>query len=197
MENPTPATFDLASMFAGVSFPEETVDVFTDAGVAYNYSRLAEEAVRAVTREDAEAALADIEARQKALVESAEKHRYEIHLRGVMQDVLDALTTKAATEFPPKKSAPQIPGFPAQVEYSDEFYESLDLNMWYTIIQKIVAPNGAEVIKPDLEFVAGLKAKLPLSERSKVNQAIRGFAEKSKSGFESIVQERDFLSKAS
>lgn len=196
MENPNPKTFNLAEMFAGISFPEEVVEVFTNPGVAYAYSLLAQEATAAVQKGD-EDALKDIEVRQKRLLEEAEKFRYEIHLQGVMQDVLSSVRDKALSEYPPQKSAPQIPGFPAQVEYTDEFYKCFNLLTWQVLIRKIVAPSGAEVISPDAEFVGGLIEKLPPSEHDRVSQAIRRFSDGAKSGFESIVQERDFLSKAS
>lgn len=196
MENPTPQTFDIAEMFAGVSFPKETVEVFVNPGVAYEYSKLTTDSLAAMKSGDPDQ-LAEIEERQKALIETAGKFRFEIHLQGVMQDVLDAAYKKAQKEFPPAKSAPQIPGLPAQVEYSDEFYEYLNVLTWQILITKIVAPDGREVTSPDETFISQLRSKLPLSEKARVEDMIRKFNSDAKAGFEAIVQERDFLSKAS
>lgn len=196
MENPNPQTFNVAEMFAGISFPETVVDVYTNPGVAYAYTQLSADAVAAAVSGDPEA-VKDVETRQAELVATAEKFRYQFHLQGVMQDIIDALHAKALEEHPPVKSAPQIPGFPAQQELTDEFYEYLNLLTWQTFITKIVAPDGREVVSPDSEFVALLKSKLPLSEKKRLEAAIRKFADDTKAGFESIVQERDFLSKAS
>lgn len=190
-ETLNPATFDIADMFAGVSYPTEVVPFYTNSEVAYEFNKLAQEAVDAVARKD-KAAAEDIASRQEKLVKAAEAHRYEIHLRGQSRDNRTALTNAVNAAFPPGE--PDIFGRREPNPEADEVYVN---RYWALHIEKIVAPNGAVKAAPSEADIRALRGRAPDSEIAKVEAAIQELTAGAKSGFESLAQEHDFLSSAS
>ncbi|MGG7128916.1 hypothetical protein ACQPUH_15375, partial [Clostridium perfringens] len=92
-------TFDVADMFAGVSYPTTVETFYTNAGIAYEFNKLAHEAKDAVERKDEDAAKA-VEKRREELLKESEKFRFEFHLRGQSRDNREALRDAILEEFP-------------------------------------------------------------------------------------------------
>ena len=183
-------TFDIADMFAGISYPTEVVPFYTNQGVAYEFNKLAEEAIEAVRNKD-ETAAKEIEKRREALIKKAESHRYEIHLRGQSRDNRDAVLESVRVKFPVERDfmGREIPNDEADVLYVNKY--------WALHIEKIVRPDGAVIVAPDETAVKIIRGNSPDSEIAKVEKAIQELTEGAKSGFESLAQEHDFLSSAS
>lgn len=183
-------TFDVADMFAGVSFPESEVTIYTDQGVAYEFNKLAQESLDAIRLKDEEKA-AEIEKRRDALVKKAEAHRYVFHLRGQSRDNRDAVLQQVREEFPPEvdmfgreKIAPE----------ADAIYVN---RYWALHITRIERSDGSVIVAPDEGTIKVIRGRTADSEIDKIEAAIQELTEGAKSGFEALAQEHDFLSSAS
>jgi hypothetical protein len=183
-------TFDVADMFAGVSYPKTVVPFYTDAGIAYEFHKLAGEALDAVREKDEEAGR-EIEERRDALIKKAESNRYEIHLQGQSRDNRDAVLKSVRAKFPVERD---FLGREAPNPEADEVYIN---KFWALHIEKIVRPDGAIITAPDEAAVKVIRGNAPDSEIDKVEAAIQELSSGAKSGFESLAQEHDFLSSAS
>lgn len=183
-------TFDIADMFAGISYPTEVVPFYTDQAVAYEFNKLAQESIEAVRNKD-ESAAKEIEKRREELIKKAESHRYEIHLRGQSRDNRDAILETVRAKYPAERDfmGREIPNAEADTLYVNKF--------WALHIEKIVRPDGAAIVSPDEGAIKILRGNAPDSELAKVEKAIQELTEGAKSGFESLAQEHDFLSSAS
>lgn len=184
-------TFDIADMFAGVSYPTEVVPFYTDQGVAYEFNKLANEAIDAVRNKDEDAAKA-IEKRREELIKKAESKRYEIHLRGRSRADREAVLDTVRAEFPPEVD-PIFGREKPNVE-ADKVYIN---RMWALHIERIVFPGVGMLAAPSEGDIKTLRGQAPDSELTKVEKAIQELSEGAKSGFESLAQEHDFLSSAS
>lgn len=185
-----PATFDVAEMFAGVSYPETVVPFYTDQGIAYEFHKLSQESLEAVQNKDEDAAR-DIEVRRDELVKKAESNRYEIHLRGQSRDNRDAILASVRDKFPVERDflGREVPNAEADALYVNKY--------WALHITKIVRPDGAIITAPDEGAIKIIRGNSPDSEIEKVEKAIQELTSGAKSGFESLAQEHDFLSSAS
>jgi len=189
-ENLNATTFDIADMFAGISYPEEVVPFYTNQAIAYEFHKLTLEAKDAVERKDKKAA-EDIANRREDLIKKADSNRYEIHLRGQSRENRERVLEKVREEFPAEKD---IFGREADNPQADKVYVN---RMWALHIEKIVNPQGAINVAPSEQDVAALRGNSPDSEIAKVEAAIQELSTGAKSGFESLAQEHDFLSSAS
>lgn len=183
-------TFDVADMFAGISYPTEVVPFYTDQAVAYEFHKLSGEALEAIRDKDEQAAK-EIEERREALIGNAESKRYEIHLRGQSRDNRDAILKSVRAKFPVERD---FLGREASNPEADELYIN---KFWALHIEKIVRPDGAIITAPDEAAVKVIRGNAPDSEIDKVEKAIQELSSGAKSGFESLAQEHDFLSSAS
>lgn len=183
-------TFDIADMFAGITYPKTVVPFYTDSGVAYEFHRLTQESVEAVQSKD-EAKAKDIAKRREELIKKSEAHRYEFHLTGRSREDREAVLDAVTAEFPPEVDplfGREKPNPEADKVYVNRF--------WAIHIEKIVRPDGA-VLLVDEATIRTLRGKSPDPELAKVEAAIQELSEGAKSGFESLAQEHDFLSSAS
>jgi len=185
-----PATFDVAEMFLGISYPTETVVFYTDHGVAYEMHQVEQELAAAIRREDATAEKA-AESRKEELAARGAKSRYVFHLRGQSRDNRAAARNKVLAEYP---ATHDFLGREVANPDADEMYANLT---WSLYIEKVVRPDGAVLVAPDEATVKIIRGNAPDSECAKVEAAIRGFSEGVKDGFELLAQEHDFLSSAS
>ena len=183
-------TFDLADMFAGISYPKTVVPVYTNPGVGYEINKLTAEAKDAVLLKDEEKAK-EIQERRDQLVAESEKFRYEFTLQGHSKDEREALLDSVRAKFPPEKN---WMGAESWSPEADKMHIQLT---WALHIASIKAPNGAINTAPGAEGVELLRAKLPDGEQRRIEAAIQELTEGAKAGFETLAQEHDFLSVAS
>lgn len=183
-------TFDLAEMFAGISYPKEIIPVYTNPGVGYEIHKLSEEAKEAVVLKDEDKAKEISEKRDNLIAES-EKFRYEFTLQGHSRGEREAILAKVKAEFPPETD------WMGREKWSDEA-DRLHVNLtWALHIAQIKAPNGAVNTAPTGESIELLRANLPDSEQARIEAGIKELSEGAKAGFETLAQEHDFLSSAS
>lgn len=183
-------TFDVADMFAGVSYPEDVVPFYTDQAIAYEFNKLAQESVVAIQTRDEKKAQ-EIEGRREELIKKAESNRYEIHLRGRSRDDRDAVLESVREKFPVERDflGRETPNAEADALYVNSY--------WALHITRIVRPDGAVIVAPDAAAIKVIRGNSPDSEIDKVEAAIQDLMGGAKSGFESLAQEHDFLSSAS
>lgn len=183
-------TFDVADMFAGISYPTEEIPFYTNAGIAYEFNSLAEQALDAVQRKDETAAKA-VEKRREELLKESERFRFTFHLRGRSRDDRNAVTDSVNAEFPPNEPdifGRQKPNPEAEVAFVNRY--------WALHVEKIVRGDGA-VLLADEATIRAIRGQSPDSEVEKVEKAIQELSQGAKSGFEALAQEHDFLSSAS
>jgi hypothetical protein len=189
MDEPNPATFDLAAVFANRSFAKDVITVFFDEETAYEYHKLTREAVIAARSED-EDDRKRIEKRREELQERANKVRYDLHLTGVSRQDKKNLLDEVLEKYPLEYDTW------GRIKPNEDADEMNTDGLWLLHIEKIADPSGAEK-KPELEDIKLIRQFAPDAELKRISDAIRDLADGSKSGFESIVQEHDFLSRAS
>lgn len=183
-------TFDIAEMFAGITYPKDTVPVYTNPGVGYEIHKLSEAAKEAVALKDEDAAREVSEKRDKLISES-EKYRYEFTIQGHSKAEREAIADKVKEQFPPETD------WMGREKYTDEA-DRLFVNLtWALHIAQIVAPSGAVKTAPEAAEIELLRAQLPDSEQKRIEAAIQELSEGTKAGFETLAMEHDFLSSAS
>lgn len=183
-------TFDVADMFAGISYPETVVPFYTNQAVAYEFNKLSQEAVEAVQTKDEKRAR-EIAERREELIKKAESSRYEFHLRGRSRDDRDAVLAMVREKFPAERD---LFGRETPNAEADELYVN---SYWALHITKITRPDGSTLTAPDASTIKVIRGNAPDSEIDKVEKAIQELSSGAKSGFESLAQEHDFLSSAS
>lgn len=183
-------TFDIADMFAGISYPKTELPIYTNPGIGYDVHKLTEEAKEAVLLQDEDKAR-DIADRREKLIAQSGDFRYEFTLQGHSKGEREAILHKVREEHPPTKD------WMGREEFSPEG-DNLFINLtWALHIAQIKNPAGAVIVAPGAEAVELLRNKLPDSEQKKIEAAIQDLSEGAKSGFEALAQEHDFLSGAS
>jgi hypothetical protein len=181
------ATFDIADMFSGKSYPKDTVTVYTDDATAYELQKLSKEAADAVVRRDAEEGKR-IESEIKELVKKGEASKYVFHLTGVSREMKDNLIKSVDEKFPDETD------FLNRVKPNAEKADFLENKWWALHVERIIAPNGAARNAPTEDDIKLIRGNLAESETAKVTAGIKGLTEGVKSGFEALAQEHDFLS---
>lgn len=187
MTAPKTATFDLADVFTGKAFPKDTKDVYLDEETSYEISRLNKESTKAVALNDEDAAKR-IEAEFTALIAKAEKSHYVVYLTGVSRQDRKTALEEVMDKYPMESDAF---GRIKPNEKANDFLANLS---WKMHIEKIVDPNGAELV-PSLEDIIIFRDNAPDPAIAVIEEGINELSEGVKSGFETIVQNSAFLSK--
>lgn len=183
-------TFDVADMFTGAAYPTDTIPFYTNPAIAYQFHKLSEEAKEAVKAKDENLAR-EVEEKREELIRKSERFRYEIHIRGASRDNRRAIQEGIQAEYPEETD---LFGRTKANPEADEKYAN---RMWALHIEKIVRPDGAILVSLDESGIKVIRGNAPDSEIANVEAAIHELSEGAKSGFESLAQEHDFLSKAS
>lgn len=190
MEEPNFKTLDIADMFSGTAYPEDTVDIYTDAKTAYELYKLQSDASRAVRDQD-EAEGARVAEEIQELLRRGEKSHYIVHIRDTGRDEKDNVRKVVDAKYPPKVNLFNQPEPNAE---ADEMYTNL---MWALHVTRITAPDGRTLVAPSEGDIKALRAKAPATELRKVEEKIQELQTGAASGFESLVMEHNFLSSAS
>lgn len=179
-------TFDLAAVFSGNAFPKDTVDVYLNEEIAYRIHGINKELGKPDTLSD-EGKVKKLQDDLKALAKKAEESHYVIHLTGVSRQDRKGALAEALEKYPAETDAF---GRTKQDAKANEFLSNL---VWKLHVEKIVNPEGAE-LEPSLEDIIIFRDNAPDSVIDAVEAGIAELSEGVKSGFETIVQEHDFLS---
>jgi len=182
-----PGTFDLGAVLSGQDYPEKTVDVYFNETLAYEVAQ----ANRELTFLDGlnEEKFKEAQDKFDALVESLAQHKYVFHLKAIPSRFKKDIDTQVEAKFPTKFN--QI-GMPEQNIKRDELFAVLMMEAYIT---KIVAPDGAEVVKPSVETIENFRLNAPRHALALVESEIIAFEQDISVGFETAAKSADFLSK--
>jgi hypothetical protein len=95
-------TFDIAKFAKGIAYPEDTVTAYVDIESAYRLSQINDEMSRIKSDSDE---YAKLDAEAKKLSAKILESKIIFHMRGVNQEVIEAITEKADKKHPKKLDA--------------------------------------------------------------------------------------------
>lgn len=182
-------TFDLASVLSGVGFPEEEVDVVFDESVNYEVYK-AERSLRLSEIKGNEEELKEISERLDELKRTVKDKTFKVTVRGIPESTRRACDKKARDKFPVSYS---FLGQPEPDPERDDYFNAL---IWSSSIVKVTDPQGRVSI-PNEENILQMRTAVGRSVVATISDAIQELVTGVKSGFESSVQDVDFLSEAS
>ncbi|MCK9599199.1 MAG: hypothetical protein M0R06_09175 [Sphaerochaeta sp.] len=179
-----PKTFNLKAALAGISYPEETVTVFLDAKLMYEYSQAKREW-------DYDPANKEKEARVEELEKKFEDIALTITVKDMPSRIRKDVVKKVRAEFPAEVN---MFGVPIDTV---EGQEELQVHLWALYITSITAPDGTVIAPPSLDDIRALRDAAPDIALGAIKTAIDGLTEITKSGYEQAVQAPGFLSQPS
>lgn len=181
---------DLAQVLSGIGFPETKVPVILNEGIAFEVAE-AEEALKlAEIRQDNKEGLKKVYDRLEELKESVKNQLITVHIKGIPEATRKACNTKASIKYPITYS------FMNQEEPSAERNELYHTLLWEASIIKIETPDGGEYF-PDTQGIVTLREQLGRSAIGAISEGIESLVTGVNKGFESSVQDIDFLSESS
>lgn len=196
-ETPNPETLDLIAVLDGRGYPKDTVTVYFNEDVAYAIHAANAELSRLAALQDHDAYKA-LDAKLTSLVEEVSSQGYTFHLTGTPRKVRKDILKEVEAKFP-KAAERDFLGRPAHPDVEADEY--LSARIWQTHIEKIVAPDGAEIVAPDLETIQHLRDTAPDHALKALALKIdgdgrdnKGLAGSASDGFEIAARSSDFLS---
>lgn len=184
---PNPKTFDLGAVLAGQSYPSEVIDIYFDEATAYSITKLSQIVKQLAVAGGQE--FDDAEKELYALIDSMKERKYEFHIQGVPNHIYLGIRDRVNAEIPERRNSL---GIAEDDPKRDELYVAM---IFETFITKIVAPDGAEIVRPTLESIKDLRANAPKHALKKIEDGINNLAQSVAAGFEITVRSTDFLSK--
>lgn len=184
-EDITPHNVDLADILSGVSLPTDKVDIYLNAQGAHQIAELNELIRRAEIKGDD---TSDMEATLEKVKQAVADSRRTIELQGISAREREAALDKVVSEHPVEYD---LLGRPKQDLVADR---ELTATMWALHIKQIIMPNGGVLTAPTVEMVKTFRDSIPDHARDAITEAINALAKKTSEGFESMVQDHDFLS---
>ena len=186
MTDVTPRTADLTDILSGRSFPTDTVDVYLDEKAAYLVFTLNND-IRASQARNEDTT--ELEAERDKIAKAAEDTKRVFHLRGVSRKAQEDAVEVTFAKHPQEYDAF---GRPRPNFEGDRKMAALT---WALYVQKIVMPDGSELVAPSEEMMALFRGEAPDFAVKTVDQAIDSLRGGAARGFEAIVQDHDFLSR--
>lgn len=181
-ETPSPKTFDLAAALAGRTFPEIIVPVFLDEALQFELSRL-DKAISNATAEEVGA----LEEKRSEHLAVFKEFALKVLVKGAPRHLRKATVEKITQDFPAKKDAfGRIEADPA----ADDAFATAT---WLLHVQRIDAPDGSVLI-PTEEDIINFRNNAPDASITAVELAISELTSGAKAGYESAIQDLDFLS---
>lgn len=181
-ETANPRTFDLSAALAGRTFPEIVVPAFLDEAVQFDLSRLDKRIARATNEEAPE-----LEKEREELLAMFKEFALKIKVKGTPRHLRKATLDKVMEQYPQERDS-----F-GRLKPNDEADEAFALSTWLLHVVEIAAPDGS-VLNPTEADIINFRNNAPDSAIVAVEIAIKELSEGSKSGYETAVQEIDFLS---
>ena len=175
--------FDLIAALEGRSYPEDTVTIFLDEALMYEYSKAKYDADRDPANEEKQETL-------KTLMALIKDLSFKVHLRGVPRFRIVELSESVAKDFPVKTNA-----FGNQIA-DPKANEVFTLGAWALHITGF-EPAGAERFVPTSQELESFRRLAPAAALEEVGSAIDRLSQGARSGYEQIVMDPDFLSQPS
>lgn len=183
----SPRSFDLAAVLSGRSYPEVEAPFYLDEVAALKLARRERLLNRLELLRDEEKAK-EVAADVAALKQSVRDSRYVCHLRGIPSKLRQDLLKKATEKYPNERD------FLGQVQENDDRDELYTNLLWHAMIERIESPDGAVQAGLTLEQVESIRGSLPHSALVAIQEGVSELLSGAKAGFESAVQDSDFLS---
>lgn len=146
----TNKTFDLMGHLSGRTYPEDSIKVYLDEGAMYQLEQLED---RANLEKDS-SKVNDIDEQKKALVETLEETALTFHLRGIPEEVKDAIQVQAD----------------ADENKDDELF--LDVAAVEAHILYIEDSQGARAEGFNFEAIKSLMKAMPGTERARLTSKV-------------------------
>lgn len=170
------STFDLFEFVSGQSYPEDTVQVYTDRATVYKIDKLETEISNEVDSEKSN----ELDAQIKALVEKVRETSLTFHLRGIPTPVVIDVEKKVDAKFGEGSEDPE--------RHIDKFNELIALH-----IQYVSRPDGSKDLRTwDRESVEKLFETLPAGQAAKLLDATVELSIRARE-FENYTVTPDFL----
>lgn len=189
-ETPNHETFNIIDALQGVDYPEDSVDVFMSDNLMYLISKANDELRLAELRKE-EDKVKEIREKLDNLREQASIVKFTFHVRSIPRDQMKAILTKLDNDFPPEKD---LMGRDVSNPERDEAFMS---RQWAAHIVRIVNPNGAVQVGISEEDAEKLRGHMPQSALEAVQRTMDALYEGAKKGYETSIQDVNFLSGAS
>lgn len=185
---PDPRTIDFAAVFAGISYPKDSVTVILDEELGYRVHRL-----QADIRESAMSGDSDkrkeLEAESDRLAEDAKAKTYVFHLTGVARELREGVAAGVEKEFELKRS------MFGNIDYTPEAEAAHNARIYALHIERISGPGGAELVAPTAENLAEFLKHAPDKAIIDINAKIKELSgEGASDGFDYLIRNADFLS---
>lgn len=183
IDAPDPKTLDLKTVLAGRTYATETVPVFFDEALMYEYAKVAQEA-------DYDPANKEKQRARDEMLKTFEGICFKVTVRSVPLEEEEKIIEKLIEEFPPRFG-------PFGNELPDrEATDKMNVQLWALHVVKVEAPDGSFTV-PDESDIQALRKTAPRATLEVIAQAIKDLNEKTRSGYDTIVKDPDFLSRRS
>lgn len=179
-DNNDPKTFDLIAALQGRSYPKETVTIFLDEALMYEYAKATKAADQDPQNKEKAAAV-------EALSESFKSLALKVTVRGIPSHVHKSIRDTVLAKHPI-----QYDHF-NQPKANPEFSELYDQLLWENQVVQIEAPDGS-TLTPTPEDIRAMRREAPETAVNAIVEAINLLSEGAQSGYEQIVQDPSFLS---
>lgn len=187
MDDLNPKTFDLGAVLSGQDYPEKTVDVYFNESLAYEVAKVNRE-LNFIDSSNEEK-FKEAQDKFDALVERLAEHKYVFYLKAIPSRFKKDIAKEVDSKFPAKFNPL---GMPEPDSNRDDLFAELMMEAYIT---KIVAPDGAAVVKPNLETIRNFRNNAPDHALAIVESEIVSFQQDISVGFETAAKSADFLSK--
>lgn len=181
-ESVSPKTFDLSAALAGRTFPEIVVPVFLDEAVQFELYQLDRKIARATNAE-----VQDLEKEREDLLAMFKEFSLKVTVKGVPRHLRKSTLDKILEEYPEERDA-----F-GRVKPNTAGDDAFATASWLLHVVQITGPDGS-VLHPSEDDIINFRNTAPDSAITAVEKAIRELTEGSKAGYETAVQDVDFLS---
>lgn len=182
IDAPEPKRFDLKAELSGRTFATETVPIFLDENLMYKYAKLSRES-------DLDPANEEKAKARDELFDTFKGIAIQVTVKSVPQEQEEIIVEEVMKNHPPKYAfGTQLPDREADAEFNAK--------MWQLHIAKIEAPDGSSIV-PDESDIRALRDSAPRVSLEAIAKAIDDLNENTRSGYETIVKDPDFLSQPS
>ncbi len=183
MTEQDPTRFDLVAALKGRTYPEDTVTIFLDEAKMYEYAKASRDADHDPMNEEKQELA-------KKIFNDFKEIAITVTLKSAPRHVVKAVEEEIEEKYPSKFSAFGI------LEPNAAREEEFNLRLWSIYIQRMELSDGTFSV-PSPEEIATFRDAAPQVALEVVAKAIDDLFEVTKSGYEQIVKDPDFLSQRS
>lgn len=187
MDELNPKTFDLGAVLSGQDYPEKTVDVYFNEALAFEVAKANKELQFLDGLSDEK--FNQAQDKFDALVERLAEHKYVFHLKAIPSRFKKDISKEVDAKHPAKLNPL---GMAEPNRNRDDLFAELMMEAYIT---KIVAPDGATIVKPGLDTIKNFRQNAPEHALAIIESEIIGFEQDISVGFETAAKSADFLSK--